>query len=218
MQKRKFDTNEFGPQKNLLQILTYGNHESTVGLDTFIKAGVDAAIGMIDIVQNGPFYDLTISAPEPIFARDFSVTLIEELDAHQRKYNKAKTSETKQFIEERIIDAEKELNIAEEALRDFTYFNDIISGTRGAIDKNYECDVFNLGNYKSEQLMDVISLNEGSLGKKAEINFLPIQPDDIPESFADIYKSIDMLDYKPTTNVDIGIEELITWYKEFYKC
>jgi UDP-glucuronate 4-epimerase len=102
--------------------------------------------------------------------------------------------------------------------RDFTYINGIISGTRGAIDKNYECDVFNLGNHKSEQLVDVISLIEGNLGKKVEINFLPIQPDDIPESFADIDKSIDMLDYKPTANVGIGIEELITWYKEFYKC
>ena len=123
MLKRKFDTNEFGPQKNLLQILTYGNRESTVGLDTLIKTGADAAIGMIDIVQNGSFYDLTISAPEPIFARDFAVTLIEELDAHQRKYNKAKTSKAKQFIEERIIDVEKELNEAEEALRDFTTHN-----------------------------------------------------------------------------------------------
>ena len=102
--------------------------------------------------------------------------------------------------------------------RDFTYINGIISGTRGAIDKNYECDVFNLGNHKSEPLVDVISLIEGNLGKKVEINFLPIQPDDIPESFADIDKSIDMLDYKPTANVGIGIEELITWYKEFYKC
>jgi uncharacterized protein involved in exopolysaccharide biosynthesis len=123
MLKRKFDTIEFGPQKNLLQILTYGNHERTVGLDTLIKAGVDGAIGMIDIVRNGSFYDLTISAPEPIFARDFAVALIEELDDHQREYNKAKTSETKKFIEERIIVAEKELNTAEEALRDFTKSN-----------------------------------------------------------------------------------------------
>ncbi len=123
MLKRKFDTNEFGPQRSLLQILTYGNQKPAVGLDTLIKAGVDEAIDMIDIVQNGSFYDLTISAPEPIFARDFTIALLEELDAHQRKYNKAKTSEAKQFIEERIIDAEKELRIAEEALKDFTKSN-----------------------------------------------------------------------------------------------
>ena len=100
--------------------------------------------------------------------------------------------------------------------RDFTFINDIISGTRAAIDKNYKCEVFNLGNHKSEQLMDVVSLIEQNLGKKAEIDFQPMQPGDAPESFADIDKSIEMLDYKPTTNVDVGVEKLISWYRDFY--
>ena len=100
--------------------------------------------------------------------------------------------------------------------RDFTFINDIISGTRAAIDKNYKCEVFNLGNHKSEQLMDVVSLIEQNLGKKAEIDFQPMQPGDAPESFADIDKSIEMLDYKPTTNVDVGVEKLILWYRDFY--
>ena len=102
--------------------------------------------------------------------------------------------------------------------RDFTYIDDIIAGTRAAIDENYKCEIFNLGNHKSEQLMDIVALIEKNLGKKAEINFLPMQPGDVPESFADINKSIDMLKYKPTTNVDVGIKKLIKWYKEFYKC
>ena len=100
--------------------------------------------------------------------------------------------------------------------RDFTYIDDIIAGTRAAIDKNYRCEVFNLGNHKSEQLMDVVSLIEQNLGKKAEIDFQPMQPGDVPESFADIDKSIEMLDYKPTTNVDVGVEKLISWYRDFY--
>jgi len=100
--------------------------------------------------------------------------------------------------------------------RDFTYIDDIIAGTRAAIDKNYRCEVFNLGNHKSEQLMDVVSLIEQNLDRKAEINFLPMQPGDVPESFADIDKSIEMLNFKPTTNVDVGIEKLISWYKGFY--
>ena len=100
--------------------------------------------------------------------------------------------------------------------RDFTYIDDIICGTRAAIDKNYKCEVFNLGNHKSEQLMDVVGLIERNLGKKAEINFLPIQPGDVPESFADINKSVEMLHFKPTTNVDVGIKRFIDWYKEFY--
>ena len=101
--------------------------------------------------------------------------------------------------------------------RDFTYIDDIISGTKAAIEKNYKCEVFNLGNHKSEQLMDVISLIEENIGKKADVDFLPMQPGDVSESFADINKSIDMLNYKPTTNVDVGIKKLIKWYKEFYQ-
>ena len=100
--------------------------------------------------------------------------------------------------------------------RDFTYIDDIICGTRAAIDKNFKCEVFNLGNHKSEQLMDVVGLIERKLGKKAEINFLPIQPGDAPESFADINRSVEMLHFKPTTNVDVGINRFIDWYKEYY--
>ena len=101
--------------------------------------------------------------------------------------------------------------------RDFTYIADIIAGTRSAIDNNYECELFNLGNNKSEQLMDIISLIEKNLGRKATINFLPMQPGDVPKSFADINKSKEMLNFKPTTNVEKGIMQLITWYKEYYK-
>ena len=119
MLKRKFDTEKYGPQKPLLQILTYKDKDPTVGLDTLIRVGVSRVINMIGISQNGSFYDLTITAPEPVFARDVVAALIEELDAHQRKYNKAKTSETKQFILERITDAKQELQTTEEALKDF---------------------------------------------------------------------------------------------------
>ena len=100
--------------------------------------------------------------------------------------------------------------------RDFTYIDDIISGTRSAIDKNYKCEVFNLGNNKSEQLMDVVNLIEENLGKKAKINFQPMQPGDVKESFADIEKSIEMLGYKPITNVDVGVKQLIDWYLQYF--
>ncbi len=77
-------------------------------------------------------------------------------------------------------------------------------------------EVFNLGNHKSEQLMDVVTLIEQNLGKKAKINFLPMQPGDVTESFADIDKSIEMLNYNPTTNVDVGVKNFIRWYEKFY--
>lgn len=100
--------------------------------------------------------------------------------------------------------------------RDFTYIDDIISGTRAALDNNYKCEVFNLGNHKSEQLMDVVTLIEQNLGKKAKINFRPMQPGDVTESFADIDKSIEMLNYNPTINIDVGVKNFIRWYEKFY--
>jgi UDP-glucuronate 4-epimerase len=101
--------------------------------------------------------------------------------------------------------------------RDFTYIDDIISGTRKAIDKNYKCEVFNLGNHKSEELVDMISLIEKELNKKAIKTLLPIQPGDIEESFADIKKSEKLLGYKPMTNIDIGIKHFISWFIKYYK-
>ena len=121
MLKRKFDTNEFGPQKDLLQILTYGNDDPQVGLDTLEIMAVDNFLAMIDISEDikTAILTLSINASEPSFAAEMNQALIEELDTHQRKYNKAKTSDTKQFIEERIIDIEKELMAAEEDLKVF---------------------------------------------------------------------------------------------------
>ena len=123
MLKRKIDTEEFGTQKPLLQILTYGDKKPEFGLDTLIKIGVNSVINMVDIQHNGSFYALTISAPEPVLARDVAIAFIEELDAHQRQYNRAKTSETRKFIKERIQQTKKELMADEEALKDFHEHN-----------------------------------------------------------------------------------------------
>ena len=101
--------------------------------------------------------------------------------------------------------------------RDFTYIDDIVSGTMSCIDKNYECEVFNLGNHRSEKLMDMIGMIEDELGKKAIIDFQPIQPGDVKESFADISKAEKYLGFKPTTNINIGIKKFISWYKKYYK-
>jgi len=99
--------------------------------------------------------------------------------------------------------------------RDFTYIDDIIQGLLSSIEKNYPCEVFNLGNNNSENLMDVISRIEELLGKKAEINFLGMQPGDVKKTFADIEKSKKLLDYLPETKVHRGIENFIKWYKKY---
>ena len=96
--------------------------------------------------------------------------------------------------------------------RDFTYIDDIISGTRSAIDKNYPCEVFNLGNNNSEDLMEMVGLIESEIGKKAEIQFEGMQPGDVKRTFADIEHSKQKLNYMPTTKIVEGIPKFIEWY------
>ena len=100
--------------------------------------------------------------------------------------------------------------------RDFTYIDDIISGTQAGIDKNYKCEVFNLGNHRSELLMDMIALIEKELGQNASIDFQPMQPGDLKESFADIKHAINRLKFKPEIGIERGISLFIKWYKEYY--
>jgi len=64
--------------------------------------------------------------------------------------------------------------------------------------------------------MDIISLIEKNLDKKADINFLPMQLGDVPVTYADIDKSIKQLDYNPTTSFNDGIKKFINWYKSYY--
>jgi UDP-glucuronate 4-epimerase len=99
--------------------------------------------------------------------------------------------------------------------RDFTYIDDIIAGTRSAIDKNYNCEIFNLGNNKSEDLMEMIAIIEECLGKKTDYNFQGMQPGDVKKTFADIERSTELLGYEPTTSIQDGIPRFIEWYKEY---
>ena len=101
--------------------------------------------------------------------------------------------------------------------RDFTYIDDIVSGIRSSIDKRYKYEIFNLGNSKSEKLLDVIKLIEKELNIKANIEFLPMQPGDVEKTYSDIKKTNKMLDYRPSTNIDVGIKKFIDWYKDYHK-
>ena len=118
---RKFDTYEYGPQKSLLRILTYGDEEPEFGPDTLIKVGIESYLEMIDVSQDkiSSIYTITVNAFEPQFAADLCAALIEELDTHQRTYKTAKVKETRLFIEGRIVDVQKELEEAEEELKVF---------------------------------------------------------------------------------------------------
>ena len=101
--------------------------------------------------------------------------------------------------------------------RDFTYIDDIITGIRAAIEKNYLCEVFNLGNNNSEDLMEMVGLIESEIGKKAEIEFEGMQPGDVKRTFADIEHSKQKLNYTPTTKIVEGIPKFIDWFKKYNK-
>jgi UDP-glucuronate 4-epimerase len=101
--------------------------------------------------------------------------------------------------------------------RDFTYIDDIVSGIRSSISKNYKCEIFNLGNSKSENLMSVIIDIEKYLGRKAIMDFLPIQPGDVKQTQADISYAIKKLNFSPKTSIDIGILKVVEWYLNYNK-
>ena len=100
--------------------------------------------------------------------------------------------------------------------RDFTYIDDIVAGLRSAIDKPFPYEIFNLGNHRSENLMDFIHLIEEYSGRKAQINFQPIQPGDVPETYADISTATEKLGFVPRTQIREGIKLFLDWYFEYY--
>lgn len=99
--------------------------------------------------------------------------------------------------------------------RDFTYIDDIVSGVVSALftEGLAKTELFNLGNHRSEDLMKMINIIETCLGKKASLNMLPLQPGDVPESYADISLAEGKLSFKPSTPIDKGIPAFIDWYK-----
>ncbi len=104
--------------------------------------------------------------------------------------------------------------------RNFTYIDDIISGTINCLfikdSNNNLFNIYNLGNNRSEELMDFIAELERQLGIKAEIDFQPMQPGDVKETIADIKESIKDFGFVPKTNIADGLKNFVAWYKEYY--
>ncbi len=101
--------------------------------------------------------------------------------------------------------------------RDFTYISDIVAGVLAALDKNYAYELFNLGNSNTVELNYFIEVIEQALGKKAQRNNMPMQPGDVPATSADIKKSREKLGFNPKVNIEEGIKNFISWYKDYYK-
>jgi len=120
--------------------------------------------------------------------------------------------------------------------RDFTYIDDIVEGIIRVLDNVAEGNpdwegkkpdsatspapwrIYNIGNQQPVELMTYIKTLEKYLGKKAEKNLLPIQPGDVPDTYANVEDLVRDVDYKPSTTVEEGIKAFAKWYKSYYNC
>ncbi|MBW7917386.1 MAG: NAD-dependent epimerase, partial [Trueperaceae bacterium] len=137
---------------------------------------------------------------------------------------------TKAILEGRPIDVFNHGDM----LRDFTYVDDIVEGVVRTADKTATPDpawtgtapdpgtsnapyrLYNIGNNQPVQLMRLIEVLEGELGKVAEKNFLPMQPGDVPATYADVDALVADVGFKPATPLEVGVKRFVEWYRGFY--
>jgi UDP-glucuronate 4-epimerase len=136
----------------------------------------------------------------------------------------------KAILEEQTI---KVFNNGEHS-RDFTYIDDIVEGIFRVLkipaSPNYNWSgnnpdpsssfspwrIYNIGNNKPTNLMEYISILEKALDKKANKEFLPMQPGDVKDTWANVDELIKNFDYKPSTSIELGVTNFSTWFKEYY--
>lgn len=120
--------------------------------------------------------------------------------------------------------------------RDFTYIDDIVEGVIRVLDQPALANpgwsgaqpdpgssaapwrVYNIGNNSPVELMHYIAALEKALGKIAEIEMLPLQPGDVPDTYADVTDLVEQFHYKPATPVEQGIANFVSWYRTYFKC
>jgi UDP-glucuronate 4-epimerase len=120
-------------------------------------------------------------------------------------------------------------------VRDFTYVDDIVEGITRVIDNpparndNWKATdpapssstapykIYNIGNNSPVKLLDFIEAIEDELGIKAMKEMKPLQPGDVPATYADVSDLVADLNYKPNTSIKAGIKNFINWYKSYYK-
>jgi len=118
--------------------------------------------------------------------------------------------------------------------RDFTYIDDVAEGVVRILDRVAEPDpdwdsnapdpgtsmapyrIYNIGNSQPVELMRYIEVLEKCLGRKAERRLLPMQPGDVPDTYADVTDLMDVIGYRPSTSVEEGVARFVEWYREFY--
>ena len=137
---------------------------------------------------------------------------------------------TKAILEERPIDVYNNGKMQ----RDFTYIDDIVEGVFRVMNKIPEPDpnwngdhpdpatsfapyrIYNIGNNNPVELLEFINMLEKQLGKKAVMNLLPLQPGDVPATYADVDDLMKDVGFKPATSIEDGIRHFVKWYRDYY--
>jgi len=119
--------------------------------------------------------------------------------------------------------------------RDFTYIDDIVEGVVRTADRIATADpkwsgehpdpgtsrvpyrLYNIGNNQPVELMRYIEVIEAALGRKAIKNLLPMQPGDVPDTYADVNDLVRDVGYRPSTPIEVGVKRFVEWYIDFYK-
>ncbi|MFZ5797249.1 MAG: NAD-dependent epimerase [Desulfobulbaceae bacterium] len=138
---------------------------------------------------------------------------------------------TKAILEDRPIDVFNNGDME----RDFTYIDDIVEGVIRVIDHLPQPDpgwsgdrpdpatsycpwrVYNIGNNHKERLLRYIEVLEECLGRKAKKNFLPMQPGDVPATYADVTDLVREIGFKPATTIEDGVKRFVEWYRGYYR-
>ncbi|MGE3261137.1 MAG: NAD-dependent epimerase [Bacteriovoracia bacterium] len=138
---------------------------------------------------------------------------------------------TKAILEGRPIDVFNGGNMR----RDFTFVEDIVEGLVRALDKvaapnaNWDSNapdpatstapyrLYNIGNNQPVDLMHFIEAIEKAVGKKAIKNLMPLQPGDVPETFADVEDLVRDVGFKPATSIEDGVKKFVAWYRQYYR-
>jgi UDP-glucuronate 4-epimerase len=120
-------------------------------------------------------------------------------------------------------------------LRDFTYIADVVEAVARLLDKTPKPDpkwsgdapecgtssapfrIYNIGNSNPVEILTFIRILESKLGKKARINALPLQPGEVPATYADIEDLAREVGFRPRTSLEEGIEQFVAWYREYYR-
>ncbi len=108
--------------------------------------------------------------------------------------------------------------------RDFTYVDDVVEGVVRTMDKPASPDdqgapyqIYNIGNHQPVELLRLIQVLEQKIGRKAVMKWLPMQPGDVPVTYADIDKLAAAIGYRPQTSIEEGVGRFVDWYRDYYK-